>query len=246
MNDLRVAVITPYYKESVDTLRRCILSVAAQTHRNTIHYLVSDGFPSSVVDVHDPSIKHIKLPVSHGDNGNTPRGIGAICALNEGADIISFLDADNRFMPEHVSDAVALFSTQPLDVVCSYRYIYPPGHDELRLVDQEDILRHHVDTSCMSIAKSAAFLLPAWAMMPKALSPICDRIYYALIKIYGLRCGWTEKFSVLFEGNYANYYRHAGLPVPPTVHDADPHAITRNYSPQECFDRLRVRLNLSP
>lgn len=243
-HELKVAVITPYYKETVEMLRRCMNSVRAQTFQNTVHYLVSDGFPSSIVDANSPSIKHITLPVSHGDNGNTPRGIGAICALNEGADVICFLDADNQFMPEHVSDAVALFSTQPLDVVFSYRHSYPPGHEELRLVAQEDIRREHVDTSCISMAKTAAFLLPAWAMMPKAVSPICDRIYYSLIKTYGLRCAWTGKFSVLFKGNYAIFYEQAGLPVPPTVVEFDLDKIKRNYSTQDCFDRLRLRMNL--
>lgn len=244
VNDVKVAVITPYYKESADMLRRCMNSVKTQTHRNTVHYLVADGFPSPAVNANGQVTKHITLPVSHGDNGNTPRGIGAICALNEGADIICFLDADNQFLPEHVSDAVALFSTQALDVVFSYRYSYPPGHEELRLIAKEDIRRNHVDTSCMSVSKSAAFLLPAWAMMPQALSPICDRIYYTLIKIHGLKCAWTEKFSVLFEGNYASYYRQAGLPAPSTVHAIDHKKIKRNFSMQDCFDRLRLRMKL--
>lgn len=240
----KVAVITPYCKESGEMVRRCIDSVKAQTHRNTVHYLVADGFPNSAVNERDPAIKHIRLPVSHGDNGNTPRGVGAICALNEGAEVICFLDADNRFLPEHVSDAVGLLSAERLDVAFSYRHIYPPGHEDLRLVAEEDLQRIHVDTSCISMAKTAAFLLPAWAMMPRALSPICDRIYYSLIKTHGLKCGWTGRFTVLFEGNYSIFYWKAGLPVPSTVHDPDIERIKLAYSAEECFDRLRSHLSL--
>ena len=41
---MRVAYITPYYKEEPDVLERCIKSVEAQTIK-VDHFLVSDGYP---------------------------------------------------------------------------------------------------------------------------------------------------------------------------------------------------------
>lgn len=42
----RFAIVTPYYKESHETLDRCIGSVRRQTVAAD-HFLVSDGFPQA-------------------------------------------------------------------------------------------------------------------------------------------------------------------------------------------------------
>ena len=103
---LRVAVVTPYYKESPQTLRRCIESVRGQTHPHVVHYLVADGFPQRELMADWPQVRHIELPHAHANYGCTPRGIGALCALADDVDIVSFLDADNLFLPEHVASVV--------------------------------------------------------------------------------------------------------------------------------------------
>ena len=95
-----VAVITPYYREDTEKLRRCHESVLRQTGEVT-HFMVADGFPNPEVDRWD--VQHVSLGAAHGDNGNTPRGIGALLAFAQGFDAVAFLDADNWFVDNHIS-----------------------------------------------------------------------------------------------------------------------------------------------
>ena len=77
----RWVIVTPYYKEERPLLSRCISSVSNQSVR-TDHIVVADGHPQSWIDM-EP-VRHLKLDRSHGDYGNTPRGIGVLLAISEG------------------------------------------------------------------------------------------------------------------------------------------------------------------
>src|SRR5579871_2244121 len=100
---LKVAVVTPYYKESPEVLRKCHESVLAQTHKCD-HFLVADGHPSPLFANHP---HHIILPHANGDNGNTPRAIGGLLAESQGYDAVAYLDADNWYEPTHIANLVA-------------------------------------------------------------------------------------------------------------------------------------------
>ena len=76
---LKVAVVTPYFREPDAWLTQGIASVAAQTYPCT-HILVADGFPRA--DLVPNTAQHIVLPQAHGDNGNTPRAIGSLSAIS--------------------------------------------------------------------------------------------------------------------------------------------------------------------
>jgi len=71
---MKIAIITPYFKESLDILKQCYNSFVAQ-QVNADHYSVADGFPRN--EINSWEVKHIILEKSHDDNGNTPRGIGS-------------------------------------------------------------------------------------------------------------------------------------------------------------------------
>jgi hypothetical protein len=71
---MKIAIITPYFKESLDILEQCYNSVLSQ-EVNTDHYFIADGFPRN--EINSWKVKHIILEKSHNDNGNTPRGIGS-------------------------------------------------------------------------------------------------------------------------------------------------------------------------
>jgi hypothetical protein len=103
---MRVAVVTPYFREPLDWLRQCHASVRAQTHACT-HVMVADGHPQSEV-AGWPGLRHIALPTSHGDYGDTPRAIGSIEAIGAGFDAIAYLDADNAYAPDHIESLVEL------------------------------------------------------------------------------------------------------------------------------------------
>ena len=66
---MRCAVVTPYHTEPLSMLRRAHDSVRSQGVAVT-HVLVADGHPREELDSWDAV--HLRLPTSHGDNGNTP------------------------------------------------------------------------------------------------------------------------------------------------------------------------------
>src|SRR4051794_26673695 len=102
---LKIAVVTPYYKESPAVLRQCHESVLRQSYACR-HILVSDGYPAPYFDDAKDAI-HIKLPQAHGDNGNTPRAMGGVLADRQGFDAVAYLDADNWYEPNHIESMVA-------------------------------------------------------------------------------------------------------------------------------------------
>jgi cellulose synthase/poly-beta-1,6-N-acetylglucosamine synthase-like glycosyltransferase len=244
---MKVAVITPYYKESDSTLRRCLDSVASQTYEDVSHYMVADGFPRADILEDYPQVNAISLSKSHSDYGNTPRGVGAMCALNEGADVVCFLDADNLYLPSHINSLVNLYrqasaNNAPIDAAFAFRHIFLPDYPELRLEDPEDVQRTHVDTSCYSFSRSAAFMWPLWGMIPKSWSPIGDRVIFDLVKANKLRVAWTGEFSVLYESNWSTHYRQANKELPATgLHDETIGRVSKP-SAAELFSRLRIRL----
>ena len=88
----KIFFVTPYYKEDFKLIKRCLESVKNQSI-SCDHILIADGFPQKWID--DTGVRHLILDRSHGDAGNTPRGLGALLAIAEEYDGIGFLDADN-------------------------------------------------------------------------------------------------------------------------------------------------------
>src|SRR5919201_2703810 len=121
----RFAIITPYYKESRSLIERCITSVRNQSIRSD-HFLIADGFPQAWID--DAGARHLKLDRSHGDFGNTARGVGGLIAIGEEYDGIGWLDADNWLDPDHVEACLAAASAiqMPCDYVIARRTLRLP------------------------------------------------------------------------------------------------------------------------
>ncbi len=208
--DWRVAVVTPYHAESLELLHRCHASVLSQEHPCT-HVLVADG--PGYPELGDWECRHILLGVGHGDNGNTPRSIGALAAMNEGFDCIAFLDVDNWLAPDHLSRAIATQADGGYEVVFSDRHIVFPNGHRLTELPQEDRTRRHADTSCMVLFEPAFSTLALWAQMPRLMAPQCDRVVFAQL-MATKRCGWSETPTVFFETWYSAHFLAAGL-LPP-------------------------------
>lgn len=206
----RVAVITPYHQEDPAVLRRCHESVLAQTLPCT-HFLVADGGGDEEVDGF--AARHIRLGAGHADNGNTPRTVGALCAMNEGFDAIAFLDADNWFHPDHLQSALDTRERERAEVVFSDRELVFPDGTVLLEPDGEDRERSHVDTSCIVVFAPAFHSLALWAQMPAELGPNCDRVCFQHLRAR-CRCAWSERASVAFETWYLGHFVAAGR-VPP-------------------------------
>jgi hypothetical protein len=223
-------------------LRRCHDSVAAQTLACT-HILVADGHPDAQAAQWD--VEHVTLPKSHGDNGNTPRCIGAISALNLGFEGVAFLDADNWYAPGHVESLVRTHRETGAAVTLADRHIVLPDGQVLAPENQEDTERRHADTSCFFFTAKAAALIPVWAMMDKPLSPICDRVMFHAMRARGVAFAWTKQRTVFFESRYDVHYRQAGLEPPPDAHFVDFKTMKALFSNQRNTERLGYDLGIS-
>lgn len=215
------AVITPYHKESIELLERCHLSCMDQEGAWLLrHVMVADGHPRTELEKWD--IDHIILPHCHGDNGNTPRCIGAISAINQGYWPILFLDADNFFKPWHLNAVAALKKNNPsADVLAMGRECILPDGTLIPGVLEEDLNQQHIDTSCYVFYPSAFRVLSLWGMMPTYLGPICDRVIREAIKHHNLVVAGTHVPSVVFTAHYSWGYEALNRPVPNDVHDID-------------------------
>lgn len=204
------AIITPYYKEERRLLERCIDSVRNQTLR-TDHFLVADGFPQDWIDT--AGVRHLKLDRNHADNGNTPRGVGALLAIAEGYSAIGLLDADNWYSPDHVE--ACLSAASRASVYCDYVIAQRTFRrlDESIMPISEDA--NHVDTSCLFFLRGAFSVLPHWAMMPRRLSPACDRVISSVLVERKLVAARVAKPTVHFQTLYKAHYRALGETPPP-------------------------------
>ena len=220
----RYAVVTPYHRESRDMLRRCLDSVTRQTVAAD-HFVVADGFPQDWID--GEPVRHLRLDRAHGDNGNTPRGIGALLAAAERYDAIALLDADNWLEPEHVEACLAAArgaSRGICDFVIARRIFRRPDETVMAVADES--IDTHVDTSCFFFLKGSYHILPIWALMPKAASPVCDRVFYQAIRQRRLIAAVTTRPTVNFHCRYESAYRALGETPPP---DAKPNASGRAF-----------------
>jgi hypothetical protein len=232
---VKVAVVTPYYREELETLRRCHESVLRQTYDCT-HVLVADGHPRPEIAAWDA--QHMALPVAHRDYGNTPRGLGGISALNQGFDAIAFLDADNWYAEDHVESLVALCEEHRLAVAFSSRHIILSTGEYCPFVEQEEFERKHVDTSCFFITSKAAFLVPLWAMMERGFSSICDRVMLKVVQSRGISHGWTGRMTLFYESRWPGHFTAMGKQPPPDAHHADWDQLQEIYLPERTIARL--------
>lgn len=212
---LRVAIITPYYREVPAVLRQCLLSVAGQTYSCT-HFLVADGHPQDLGSlISDRPPEHIVLSRAHGDNGNTPRAIGGLSAMNQGFDAIAYLDADNWFYPHHIERMVDLHRASGAPVCTATRSIHRLDGSLMYVDFNESDGRDHVDTSCLFLTRPAFDVLPLWAMMPKQLAPNCDRIAWSAIRGRRYQTAHCAEPTVAFRTQYHCHYQAVRETPPP-------------------------------
>lgn len=172
---MKIAIITPYYKEDRKTLHRCHESVLAQTFRCD-HIMVADGHHQ---EIDDWDIIHLKLPKSHGDFGDTPRAMGAMMAYSQGYDAICWLDADNWLEPNHVEEMVKTLG-QEQRIVTATRNLYRPDGSFLGLCTESNGESFN-DTNCYFIPREFISCSAINAYKPKSLAAIGDRVLWSTI-----------------------------------------------------------------
>ena len=209
---MKIAFITPYYKEDAQVIERCIKSVEAQTLKCD-HFLVSDGFPQGWISTR--VARHIQLGRCHEDYGNTPRGLGAQLAACEGYDAIGLLDADCWLDPQHaevcLKTAIGNFgSPHDCDYIVAKRRFVRPDLVATGILEEAD----HVDTNCFFMFRGAFGLLPVWNLMPKEFANSGDRVFYRAIKAAKLDHATNKTTTVNYLNLWAATYEAAGEPVP--------------------------------
>jgi predicted O-linked N-acetylglucosamine transferase (SPINDLY family) len=214
---LKVAVITPYYKETEEVLRQCHESVLAQSYP-CVHFLVADGHPADFVA--DWQAVHIRLPASHHDDGNTPRAIGSFSAINQGFDAIAYLDADNWLRPDHIASLVACHGETGAAVCTSRRTFHRLDGSRMPVKEIGDGITF-VDTNCLFLTKEAFRLIPVWAFMPHALSPINDRVIWKAVIKGGLSHADTGMTTVAYRTQWAAHYLAVNETPPPGAKPVD-------------------------
>jgi glycosyltransferase involved in cell wall biosynthesis len=240
---MKVAVVTPYAGEAPSLITRCLESVQAQTFPDAVHYFVCDGpGPRISIDAHSP-VRQIHLPIRHGDYGNTPRCVGSLCAINEGADLITYLDVDNEYLPSHLAALVERLQSGAYDVIFARRRIRLPEYPDVSTADPGDELGH-VDTNCLAISRQAAFLLPMWGLMPKSLAAIGDVVMRAVIRHFSLRCGSTVEPTVDYWSAHKSHYEAAGKRAPLGAKQIDTDQVLQQFDPLEVWKRMRLELRL--
>ncbi len=207
----RIAVVTPYYRETREVLWQCHQSVLDQ-RVGARHFMVADGFARAEID--DWDTRHLKLPRAHADNGNTPRGMGSLLAKSQGFDFIAWLDADNWYHADHLASLLALHRQTASAICSSFRTFHTQAGDRLGVSEADEDAARHVDTSCYLIHESSFDLIGVWLDMPRILAPICDRVFLDAILQQGRSIQSTGLRTVAFRTQYASHYQAAGRPVP--------------------------------
>ena len=207
----RIAVITPYFKESLDVLRQCHESVLAQGPQ-VDHFMVADGHP--VNEVATWNVRHVVLPSAHDDGGSTPRGLGSMLADSEGYDFVAYLDADNWYQPGHLASLLETHQNTRSPVCTSFRSFHRPDGSLLEITELEEDRLQHVDTSCFLLHRSAFEVLSVWCRMPKQMGPLCDRVFLAAIRHARFAITSTRQRTVAYRTLHELHYKQAGLAAP--------------------------------
>ena len=200
---MKIAVITPYFNEDLDTLARCHKSVLSQTYAQVDHVMVSDGNPNSELDKWN--LKHIRIPNTN-DYGDTPRCLGALYAYSAGYDGICFLDADNWFETNHVTLMTWLQGCDTADVVTATRTLRREDGSVLGVCKESDGQSFN-DTNCYLIMRQAIPVVQSVLFKHKDNAIIGDRVLWRAIldaKFKLARCTTpTVNYTTLFAVHYA-------------------------------------------
>lgn len=213
----RVLVVTAYYREERALIERTMRSVRAQTvvasgAAVVDHLLVADGFPQAWID--EAGVRHVRLDRAHGDYGNTPRGVGSVLAISEGYDAICYCDADNWYEPTHVEDCLkaAAAGGEATGYVIARRIMRRPDESVIPIADEP--ITTHVDTNCFFFLPPSFHLIHHFAAIPRQMSVIGDRLFFAALRVAGLKVAVLTRPSVDYHCLWDPIYRAIGETPP--------------------------------
>lgn len=210
---MKIAVITPHWKTPVEYLRRNLKSVADQYALHEMHhFLVADGYEcdeQEAIIKSFPNTTSIRLPVDCDDAGATPGVIGAYIARSLGYEGFFFLGDDNIFTIDHIDSCVKARAQTKCDIIASKRFFMTPEGERLQIPEEAN----HVDANCWALFGNAVRYIHMFAMMPKPLLQINDRIFQDVIASR-FKIAFTNKETVGYATKWAAHYRFLEREVP--------------------------------
>ena len=213
MTSMKVAVVTPYYKEPIEILRKCHESVASQSHVAS-HIMVADGFPNYEID--NWNVDHIILPQAHNDIGSTPRLIGSFHAIGLGYDVIAFLDADNWYRNDHIESLIKLNENTGALFLSSSRTLCRIDGSIMAVCNQTDP-ECFIDTNCMMFVRGSFDILNYWVLMPSYAHLIGDRVMLHKVKEAGIKRAHSGLPTIYYRASKEGVYISHGEEIPEGV-----------------------------
>jgi glycosyltransferase involved in cell wall biosynthesis len=212
----RVAVVTPTHRTPTHWLRQCADSVAAQSHR-CLHIVVADGAPASGLEA--SSALQVVLPENCGDFGDTPRAVGSFYPAGLGCDAVAYLDADNWYDPDHIASLVALQGESGAAIVTSRRRLHRLDGSYMAECTGSDG-EQFSDTNCLLLWRPAFRLFAVWALMPRSLHALDDRVIWLNALKSGLPRAHTGRATVAYRAGHAGFYAGVGETPPAEASDS--------------------------
>jgi glycosyltransferase involved in cell wall biosynthesis len=210
---MKIAVITPYYKESTEVLRKCHESVISQSLA-CLHVMVADGFPNAEID--NWAVDHIILPHAHNDIGSTPRLIGCYHAIGLGYDAVAFLDADNWYRDDHIESLIELHKSTNAKFISSSRTLCRLDGSIMGICNQTDTEKF-IDSNCMMFVRGSFDLLANWVLMPDYAHLIGDRVMLYKVKESGIKRAHSNSPTVFYRCSKEGIYKAFGEEIPEGV-----------------------------
>ena len=209
---MKVAVVTPYYRESIDVLKRCMESVNYQTHKDVFHVMVADGFPNTFVATSTPH--HIVTPPCT-DVGATPRMMGCAYASAAGADALIMLDADCWLDPQHIEILLKVHAQAPEACIITYpRKVYTKDGSVYMGICKGSNGVTFNDTNCYFITRPAFSLMSSWGFQIKQWALFSDHPVWAAVSLSGMPMVRTNSVKVNYPSDYIDHYKDFGFPIP--------------------------------
>jgi hypothetical protein len=208
---MNIAVISPYYRETLPVLSTCHRSVRDQSVPCT-HVMVADGLPSA--EVQSWPVEHLILPRSHNDFGSTPRVVGSFHAVGLGFDGVAFLDADNWYRPNHLQNLLDVHARTGAPFITSSRVLCRIDGSVLTTSNAFES-DNFADTSCMLIMRPAFGVLANWVLMPQYAQPISDRVFLHLARQSGTKIAHSPEPTVHYRCVRSDIYEMLRETPPP-------------------------------
>ncbi len=209
---MRVAIISAYYKEPIEVLKRCYDSVIGQSYKDVTHFMVSDGVPNAEID--DWDCVHIRLP-NHADYGDTPRLVGAASAVAQGYDAVIYLDADNYLALDHVERIINYQRLTGSPIITTTRYLCDLTGAVMGVCSESNG-REFNDTNCYFITKDAFSVLKETAFRDRAKGITGDRFFWDAVKKSRYGRSHYSSPTVYYVSTFACHYQACGRVPPPT------------------------------